>query len=112
MNRSALEQPRRTARFWLSYDLGLQANYSPLYVWLDKAGAVECGDSAAAFLTGKTREQITRELIRAVGRQPGCLYLIGKNAAGKTAGGFILGGRKRAPWSGFAESTAEADEEE
>jgi len=98
-------------RFWLSYDLGLQGDYGPLYTWLDKAKARECGDSAATFQSEKPREQIAKELQRAAGRKAR-LYLIGKNKAGKTVGGFVGGSRRRAPWAGFAESLAESDEEE
>jgi hypothetical protein len=112
MNQSLPGQPRKTKmrRFWLSYDLGLQADYGPLYAWLDKMQARECGDSAATFTVDKSRERVAKELAEVV--RKGRLYLIGRTAAGKTIGGFILGGRKRAPWSGFAEGAVEAAEEE
>jgi len=99
------------ARFWLSYDLGLRGDYGPFYAWLDNAKARECGDSSATFQSDKSREQLAKELPRIAGRRAR-LYLIGKNKAGKVVGGFISGGRKRAPWAGFAESLAESDEEE
>jgi ribosomal protein L36 len=98
-------------RFWLSYDLGFQGEYGPLYVWLDKAKARECGDSVATFQSGQTREQVAKDLHRVV-RREGRLYLIGKNKDGKFVGGFISGGRKSSPWVGFADNTSEAGEEE
>ena len=35
------------ARFWLSYDLGINGDYDGLYRWLDRQGAKECGSSMA-----------------------------------------------------------------
>ena len=98
-------------RFWLSYDLGFQGDYGPLYVWLDNAKGRECGDSVATFQSNHTREQVAKELQRVLKRE-GRLYLIGKNKAGKIVGGFIAGGRKHPPWLGSAESANEVDEEE
>jgi hypothetical protein len=51
-------------RFWLSYDLGIEGDYAPLYRWLDNVSAKDCGDSLATFLSDKTREQIGTELIK------------------------------------------------
>lgn len=34
-------------RVWISYDLGVQADYDGLYQWLDEHKARECGDSVA-----------------------------------------------------------------
>ena len=99
------------SRFWLGYDLGLRGDYGPLYVWLDNAKARECGDSSATFQSDKNRDQLAKELKRAAGSRAR-VYLIGPNKQGKIVGGFIAGGRKRAPWAGFAESLAETDEEE
>ena len=36
-------------RFWLSYDFGIQGDYSILYAWLDDMGVEDCGDSVATF---------------------------------------------------------------
>ena len=99
------------ARFWLSYDLGLRGDYQPLYQWLDEVQAQECGDGVATFVSENSREKIAKSLKR-IAKSGGRFYLIGKNKAGKVVGGFISGGRKRAPWAGFAESLAESDEEE
>ena len=53
-------------RYWISYDLGLRGNYDQLYAWLDQNNARECGDSVATFLSGKTREQVAKELSKIV----------------------------------------------
>ena len=34
---------------WISYDLGVQADYEGMYSWLDEHQAKECGDSLAFF---------------------------------------------------------------
>jgi hypothetical protein len=31
-------------RYWISFDLGLQGDYEPLYEWLDRHEALECGE--------------------------------------------------------------------
>jgi hypothetical protein len=43
-------------RFWLSYDFGIQGDYSLLYAWLDDMGAEDCGDAVATFLFKGARE--------------------------------------------------------
>lgn len=84
-------------RYWVSYDLGLRGNYDELYAWLDKLEAKECGDSVATFVSGKSREQVIRELKKVVG--PGKrVYLITMKQGGK----FVVGKRRAAPWSGYA----------
>jgi hypothetical protein len=72
---------------------------------------MECGDSVATFVKPGTREQVAKELSKAVGRDAR-LYLIGKRKDGQTVGGFVAGKRKPAPWSGFAAPAIEAAEEE
>jgi hypothetical protein len=113
MSPSPPKQLSKTNRFWLSYDLGLASDYGPLYTWLDKIQARECGDSVATFTSNKTREELKKELIDVVRSTvpSGRLYLIGKNSAGKIVGGFILGGRKRPSWSGFAQDMETGEEE-
>lgn len=32
------------AKIYLSYELSYSGDYDGLYVWLDKHGAIECGD--------------------------------------------------------------------
>jgi hypothetical protein len=113
MSSSSSKESPKTSRFWLSYDLGIQGDYGPLYAWLDKTQARDCGDSVATFTSDKTREQLKTDLVRVVksAGPSGRLYLIGRNASGRVVGGFIFGGRKRPPWSGFAQETETGEEE-
>jgi hypothetical protein len=94
-------------RYWLSFDLGLQGDYDSLYVWLDKHSAQECGDSVATFKSNKTREQIASELKELFDdkRKPR-IYLIMRRG-----GKFLLGKRKRSPWTGYADVSVASGED-
>lgn len=93
-------------RHWLSFDLGLRGNYDELYEWLDKMEARECGDSMATFVTAKSREQITKELLRFLDGKTR-IYLVNSKQGGK----FIIGKRKRDPWAGYAEASIDTGDE-
>jgi hypothetical protein len=93
-------------RYWFSYDLGLRGNYEDLYEWLDTMGAKECGESVATFLSQKTREQITKEVLRVVGKKAR-IYIISMRQGGK----FVIGKRKTAPWTGYAQPSIETEDE-
>jgi hypothetical protein len=98
-------------RFWLSYDLGLRGDYQPLYEWLDKVEAEECGDSVATFLSPDSREKLGKSLKR-IAKSGGRFYLIGQNEKGKLVGGFVAGRRRvPAPWAGAAGNGIDAAEE-
>jgi|SRR5580658_1352030 len=87
-------------RYWISFDLGLQGNYDPLYGWLDKQEAKECGDSVATFLSDQSRERIAKELSALLRKERNPrIYIISASEGGK----FILGKRKFPPWKGYAE---------
>lgn len=92
-------------RYWLSFDLGLRGNYEALYEWLDNMEAKECGENMATFVTEKTIDKIKKELSKLLGENAR-IYII-RNGSGK----FILGKRKRAPWSGYG-MVVEVDIEE
>lgn len=96
-------------RYWLSYDLGLRGNYEDLYEWLDNMKAVECGESLASFVTHKTRDQIVKE-IKAFLDKNARVYVISKHKD-KYVGKFVLGKRKRAPWTGYSSAVEEEEEE-
>jgi hypothetical protein len=99
-------------RVWLSFDLGVQGDYSGFYVWLDEQEAEECGDSVATFFWTGTRESLTKALKKAVEfRKRDRVYLVAK-VDGRHVGKFIVGGRKSAPWTGSASKPAKDDEEE
>ena len=101
-------------RFWLSYDLGLRGNYSPLYEWLDRVGAKECGDSVGTFLLERTREQVGKELREIVTKNhlSARLYLLGKTKDQRLVGGYVVGKRKVSPWAGFGAVESDGEEEE
>jgi hypothetical protein len=108
-------------RYWISFDLGLQGDYRPLFEWLDRQdakehgdgqGAQECGENVATFRSDKTTAQIQKEIVRVLGGQKenARVYLIGRNEEGKYTGRFIVGKRRRSPaWKGFAEVESAGD---
>lgn len=102
--------------FWISYDLGLKGDYSGLYTWLDTVKAKECGDSIAFFTKeykGNLIEAIKKDILKyAKLSKTDRVYLIYlENESGKVKGYFLFGGRKRAPWEGFATGIHGVDED-
>ena len=87
-------------RYWLAFDLGLRGNYESLYEWLDNMEARECSDSMATFITEKSRADITAELSGILDGEKARIYIVGR-VQRDFAGRFILGKRKRAPWTGY-----------
>lgn len=90
---------------WLSYDLGVDGDYENLYSWLDDKEARECGDSVAALryeYTEDIEEEIKKDIQQHVTlREKDRIYMIFRDT-GRLKGKFIFGGRKKAPWSGYA----------
>ena len=99
-HRTKLDSQKKK-RYWLSYGLGLRGNYEMLYSWLDFVGAKECGSSVATFTSDLTPSQVERAVVEVLSAE-GRVYLIYRKPNGNFGGRFIVGGRKRAPWSGFA----------
>lgn len=102
--------------FWISYDLGLKGDYSGLYTWLDTVSAKECGDSIAFFTKeykGDTINAIKQEIQEYVTlSKTDRIYLIYlENKTNKVKGNFLFGGRKRAPWEGYAKGIEGSDED-
>jgi len=101
---------------WISFDLGVQADYEGMYAWLDNHKAKECGDSLA-FLnyeyTGSLLKKLTADIRKSVKTTKRTrIYVIYRDPeTKKMKGNFILGGRKAPAWSGFAVSVAAADTE-
>jgi hypothetical protein len=103
---------------WISYDLGVQGDYSSLYAWLDTHGAKECGDSLA-FLnyeySGPIKQQLVDDLkqVMTIDKRTR-IYVIYREAdTNKNKGAFIFGGRREPPWTGYSpKGVGAVDEEE
>jgi hypothetical protein len=100
---------------WLSFDLGVRGDYEGLYQWLDRRGAIECGDSVAFFKLESDGTDLPGDIRRSLGESMEVdgktrVYIIyPKDKAIK--GTFIFGRRKAPPWAGSAPvPTAEEDE--
>ena len=95
---------------WISYDLGIQGDYSHMYAWLDNYGANECGDGLAYIKYPIPHEMNDDEFIAYLKKdledhiefKPGDrVYLIRHiPEKGSTYGTFLFGKRKPAPWLG------------
>ncbi|NQS98657.1 MAG: hypothetical protein HQ591_09395 [candidate division Zixibacteria bacterium] len=90
----------------ISFDLGIQGDYEDMYSWLDKYKAIECGDGVA-ILTFEYNEDIAGELLEELERNVDFknkdrIFMLFKDRNEKLKGRFIIGKRKRAPWSGYA----------
>jgi len=96
-----------TKRYWLSFDLGLRGDYEELYAWLDRHKARECGDNVATFTSKRSRAEIARELAETLAKGNPRLYIIDRQNGGK----FLLGKRKVAAWTGYAEASVTSGEE-
>lgn len=111
------KKPSIKSAIWVSYDLGVQGDYPGIYAWLDEHQANECGDNLA-FLTyehsGSLIESLTADLKRSVETTKKTrIYVIYRDQEStRMKGVFVLGGRKAAPWSGFAVATGSANSDE
>lgn len=102
---------------WISYDLGVQADYEGLYAWLDEHQAKECGDSLAFVnyeYSGSLLKKLAADLRKSVQiTKRTRIYVIYRDPdTKKIKGSFIFGGRKAPPWSGFAVSVGSAEVDE
>lgn len=102
---------------WVSFDLGVQADYEGMYAWLDEHQAKECGDSLA-FLNyeyaGALLDAITADLRKSVQitKRTRIYVIYRERDTKKMKGSFIFGGRKAPTWSGFAVTAGTADTDE
>lgn len=103
-----------TKTFWLSYDLGLKGDYENLYQWLDKHQSKECGGALAVFKRDVSKnfvEDIKNDLVANVQFKNGDrVYLIWRDG-NLNKGKFIVGGRKRPPWEGYAPAIENVQED-
>ncbi len=90
---------------WISFDLGVQGDYEGLYRWLDEHGAEECGDSVAFVrckYQGDVLESLRKDLESNVQINNRTRVYVIHEQSGKAKGKFLIGGRKRPAWSGYA----------
>jgi hypothetical protein len=88
------------------------ADYSQFYEWLDSHDALECGTGMATLVSTRKRDQMIVEIQGVLdGASRARVYLICKQPDGRVGGKFVAGGRKAAPWAGFAvHASTELDE--
>lgn len=100
---------------WLSFDLGVKGDYTSLFEWLDSQGAEECGPGLAYFQFDVKEDFLAeieaeiKEVVQIDSRSR--IYIIFRGQENRIKGRFIIGGRKAAPWSGFAQSNGGVDED-
>jgi hypothetical protein len=95
-------------RYWISFDLGLMGSYNRVYEWLDSLGALECGPGLATIQSTKSRDELSSEIQELVKDSPRArAYIISMGQGGR----FVAGGRKAAPWEGFAATALSAVDE-
>ena len=99
---------------WISYDLGIYGDYDGMYTFLDKNGAVECGDSVARIIdfNHNIENELKSQLKEDVKNIESCrvYYVSYEKDSHKLRSGFIFGKRKVAPWKGFAEDLSEIED--
>jgi hypothetical protein len=102
---------------WISFDLGVQADYEGMYAWLDEHQAKDCGDSLAFVnyeYTGSLLDALTSDLQNSVQitKRTRIYVIYREQETKKMKGNFIFGGRKAPPWSGYAVAAGTADSDE
>lgn len=102
---------------WVSYDLGVQADYEGMYAWLDEHQAKECGDSLAFVnyeYTDSLLDALTADIRASVTitKRTRIYVIYPEQETKKMKGSFIFGGRKAPPWSGCAVAAGTADSDE
>ena len=103
-------------RVWLSYDLGIPADYPGLYSFLDNWRAKECGSSIATFLYeyesdifGSMKAEL--ESLVELGKRSR-IYVVTRDDEGKLRGKFLAGKRKGQPWAGYGTTDVQEDLDE
>ncbi len=100
-------------RIWISFDLGLDGDYENLFTWIDLHDGVECGDHLAFIayeFDGELEASLTEDLSKVVTIRPRDRIYVIYHQTGpegmRAAGQFLFGGRKQAPWVGYATKDA------
>lgn len=102
---------------WISYDLGVRGDYEGLYAWLDAHDAKECGDSVAVLTyrySGSLPDRLKADLKKdiAINKNSRIYVIYRDETTEKNKGKFIFGGRRAAPWTGFAAQDTETVDNE
>ena len=102
---------------WISYDLGVRGDYEGLFTWLDSRNAKECGPNLALISIENSNDivaSIKQELSNALQTDKRTrIYVIHRSKETKLMkGAFVFGGRRSAPWTGFATREGEIDSDE
>jgi hypothetical protein len=100
---------------WISYDLGVEGDYSGMYKWLDSNKAIECGDSLAFIKKEMQNDSLVEEIKKEIKenvslKKSDRVYIIYRDSRNNSVKGeFIFGKRKRSPWEGFSSETEGQD---
>jgi hypothetical protein len=102
---------------WVSFDLGVQADYEGMYAWLDEHQAKDCGESLAFVdyeYIGSLLDALRADIEKSVQiTKRTRIYVIFRDQdTKKMKGSFIFGGRKAPPWSGYGATVEVADVDE
>ena len=92
--------------YWLSFDLGVEGDYTGLYQWLDNHNAKPCGNNVAFFKypvdVEDTDAKLKKDIEEHVKLKPrNKLYIIRVNEENQIEGTFIFGKRGYSPWEGY-----------
>ncbi len=105
----------QTQHIWLLFEFAFGGDFESLFTFLDKHKAVECGETLA-YLTFQYNNNLIDELKQEINKyvtlkKQDRMYLIFKEN-GKLKGKWLFGGRKKAPWAGYAFEDTEAVDDE
>jgi hypothetical protein len=113
LRRSTSEKPKA---IWISFDMGLKADYDGLYAWLDSYGAKECCGNLA-FISYTYNSDLVSEIEKDIKdhveiTKKDRIYLIFSNEEAKMKGVWLFGTRKAPAWSGYSAKEATTDDGE
>ncbi len=102
---------------WIAFDLGVRGDYEGIYTWLDQKAARECGDNLAFLIyeySGEFLKALTDDLSESIEiTKRTRIYAVYRDPkTKKLKGSFVVGGRKAAPWTGYAVGTPQIDADE
>lgn len=113
------------AKIYLSYELSYSGDYDGLYVWLDKHGAIECGDGTCLIKyncpeiedlqsnenSNQFLDYIRKDISENVNiKASDRIYIILEltyHDEYRMMGCFLFGARKDAPWTGRSKQSLE-----